>query len=168
MSRSEARKIARDLRKELQQTDKLFYEATFRAKVIEAFKGNMAVRESAVEGYAHGICDELDRELTRERSGRQPDLPGFRFDLEGEYKTGDGGRILKGAALRDHMKQALDLNDRNLRGVMNANLVMHDEFDRLAAYHQGDVKKRDAVAAYYTDNPHQRPPQAADKEPPQP
>jgi hypothetical protein len=147
MSRVEALRRARKLRQEFRDTGREFTQSKF----IEALTDLCSdLAGSALEGLVSYAGETVDKDATREREKAETILPGF--DLEGEYKMGDGKRIAKEHARLEHMEAALRLDDANLVAVQEANQRKHDELECLRPYLLPGVAKWQAVERYNADH----------------
>ncbi len=155
MSRPEALRRARELRKEFRATGEPFTQTSYREELANRLQD---LNETAYEGFIDSIATKVDNEALRECENESHSfLPGMEFDLDGEYKLGDGRRIAKADARRGHMEAALHEDDLNLERVTNANKRKHTELEELEPYFGPGVRKSEAVQAYRAAN---QPPQA--------
>lgn len=146
MSRPELLRRARALRQEMRETGCLFTQCQFSEQLAQRCQDLL---ESAYEGFIAWGADRVDKESTQPVAANQPDL----FDMGGDYKLGDGGRVGKSYATLDHMEAAMLIDDENLRNVQAVNARKHEELDRLRPYFATpQTRKADAVEAYRQAN----------------
>jgi hypothetical protein len=143
----EALRRARSILERFKESQREFAKEDFREAVRNECKDlSRKLYDDAIDGIVEAVDNE-DRRQVRED---QPTLPCF--NLDGVYKTGEGTRIARKYAMRQHAEQALLLSDQNLMHVQTANMAQRDELIRLTPYWGPGVPKYKAVEAYEADN----------------
>jgi hypothetical protein len=148
--RREMLRRGRQLREQFRQRTEPFFQCDFREALAVRCRDLTA---AAYDGCIDGVAEQLDRDSTGHgrKDDEQPDLPGW--DLDGEYRLGDGKRIAKKHARLEHIEAALALSDHNLVAVQRANLRDREELIRLRPYLGPGVTKQQAIEAYRADHP---------------
>ena len=121
----DARRIAWQLRHEFRDRGE-FTQPDFREALFAALADLADPADGALTALVDETADEVDRESLAETPDDQLDPSGF--DMEGEYRLGDGRRVAKRMATRDHAKESLRLDDERLRALAD-----HHNARRLAA-----------------------------------
>jgi hypothetical protein len=116
-------------------------------KALKRFRGD------AYEGLVQHVAEAIDREATKGGVDGQPDLPGFDWDLCGEYRLGGGRRVAKRLARLDQAEEMLALVESNLAAVSQASERKQAEMAKLRPYWLAGMTKEEAVAAYRAANP---------------
>ena len=113
-------------------------------------------RPSAYDGLVAYVAERVDKDATRERHEETPSFPGIQWELEGEYRLGEGRRVAKELARIEHVETVIAQDERNLAAVMRASARKHEELSMLRPYwSRPGVTKRQAVDAYVADHPDQ-------------
>lgn len=139
---------ARSLREQFRDRGE-FTQAEFRS-ALSGVLNDLA--SEAFEGFVDHIAEVVDRD-TPPTEKSDPYEGRLLWDLEGEYKFGDGRRIAKRLATIDHIERALAINDRNVAAVMGANVRMREEYLRLKPHWDNGVTKSQAIDAYLAEHP---------------
>ena len=147
--RKAALKVAHELREKFSAGGE-FLEADFREALLEKLKDFKSI---AYEGFVANIADSVDAAVTSERVMEQRGLfPDF--DLDGEYRLGNGRRVKKTLALIDHLDEVLANDEENIEAIMRASARKHREIAKLRPYlRQPGTTKEQAVAAYRREHP---------------
>jgi hypothetical protein len=115
----DARRIAWQLRQEFRERGE-FKQADFREALSHALADLADLADGSLMALVDETADEVDRESLADTPDDQLDPDGV--DMEGEYRLGDGRRVAKRMATRDHMQEALRLDDDRLRDLQRAML----------------------------------------------
>jgi hypothetical protein len=142
-------RIARALREEFRERGTIFKHGDYLKALAERLQ---PLRDRLYRDAVANYGDKVDRDSTCPFVVPDaPVLPGF--DLEGELRLGEGERVAKKYAHRDHAERAMLLDDENLLAVQAANIAKRKELLLLTPYWGAGVPKEDAVAAYLAANP---------------
>lgn len=142
--KKEALRKAHKLREEFRKRGE-FKQQDFRRALSRRLK---SCKEAAYEALVDLVAEQLDKEPI-DKEPRQ----GLLFDMEGEYKLGEGRRIAKRLAQYNHAQDALKLDDANVKNVLEANKWKHEEMERLRPFWLPGMTKQEAVGAYREANP---------------
>jgi hypothetical protein len=130
MSRPEALRRARELRKTCWATRAVFNQSKFFEDLVEECQD---LSGSALEGLCAWAAQKVDDESKSRDDEEEPSLfP--ELDIVGELHFGNGDRILKKDARIEHYQAALALDDQNLQAVKKANRRKHDILKILTPY----------------------------------
>lgn len=143
-------RVADDLRRQFRGRGE-FTQQDYRQALHSALRECWNETE-AYDGFVDHVAEQVDKASRREPDPDQPDLPGIRWDLDGELHLGAGRRVDKRLAQADHAQEALALDDANLIAVQQANLRKRQEWLALQPYWGGGVTKQEAVSAYEADH----------------
>ena len=126
----------------------LFAQADFRVDLDEKMRD---FQEEAYAGWLDKLAEDSKQRAKRDAEESTPTLPGFQFDLDGEYQF-DGLCVRKRMATREHFLKALASDDANLRSCMRKNLYKHEEWSLLDPYWNEEMSKDQAITAYRSAN----------------
>jgi hypothetical protein len=145
----EAKKRARILREEFRQRGDVYDQRDFE----EALYDRLAdLAEGSMAALVKKIAADVDREACQDRG---PFLDGVDWgsEMEGDFALGDNKRVAKRSARKEHYIMHIELDDRNMRNVMRANLHKHDVLEKLEPFWGPDMTMEQAIAGYRRANP---------------
>lgn len=130
-----------------------FLEKDFREHVRRKYKENQEIADEVYDQAIDGVCDTVDKEQTQ-NPPEETYLSLYEgWDIKGEYRDGDGGRVAKRLATIDDAEQALALDEQNLAAIMEASAKKHREIVMLRPYWGPGRTKKDAIDAYREEHP---------------
>jgi hypothetical protein len=147
-ARREALKRARRLRDEFRARGE-FFQSDFRDKLPEELRD---LESASFQAFVDYIAERVDDESTRERSPDESLL--FEgWDLDGEYRLGEGRRVAKRKARLEHMEKMIALDEQNTAAVLKASQRKHEELARLRPYLSGgDRTKEEAIEVFVAEH----------------
>jgi hypothetical protein len=152
-NRSDAFRIANDVRQEFRQRPQVLYTQTEYQAALDARLADEDFAPLFRQAFVSQLAEQVDRSSRRRAPDAQLSLPGLgACDLGGDMHLGGGRRVARRRARVEHGREELELERQNRDAVNDAYKQARKLFNGLLPYWKAGVSLEEAALAYRADH----------------